>query len=110
MGHYRIAHPITMNPSIIYVYTYQNFCHKFVFLANQLISWECSKELYGQKLENHKYDSDLFTLQFNHSIKLLGELITTKVIGLSTAACLNAGWPFTTSKKHMSETNNYFSC
>ena len=35
---------------------------KLVFLANQFISWESSKEIYGQKLKNHKGDSDLFPL------------------------------------------------
>ena len=37
-------------------------------------------------VENHKDDSDdLFRLQYNHSMKSQGELITTKVIGQSTA-------------------------
>ena len=54
---------------------------------------------------NHKDDSDLFPLQYNHSMKSLGQLITTKGIGQSTAdPGLNAGWPYATSKKHMSET------
>ena len=42
------------------------------------------KELYGQKLENHYDYSDLFSLQYNHTMKSLGELINTKVIGQST--------------------------
>ena len=96
MGPYRIASLIITNPFVIYMYfyTYQYFCHnslkiKLVFLANQLISRESSKELYGQKLENHKDDSDLFPLQYNHNIKSIGLPITTKVIGQSTAESMS---------------------
>ena len=86
IDHYRIAHLITMNPSVIYFYTYQYFCHKLVLLANHPFLWESSKELYCQKLENHTGDSDLFPLQYNHSLESLGELIPTEVIGQSNAA------------------------
>ena len=100
-GRLRVAHLITMNPSVIYIYLY--FCHKLVFLANhcnQLISWESLKELYGQRLDNHKDDSDLFPLQYNHGVKSLGELITTKVIGQSTAASVSkCGMTFRYLKK-----------
>ena len=44
------------------------------------------KELYGLKLASHKNNSDLFPLNYNHSMKSLGELISTKAIGQSTAA------------------------
>ena len=80
-----------------------------VFLANQLISWESSKELYGQKLENHKDDSDLFHLQYNHNMKSLGELITTnlKVIGQSTAESMSkCGATFRYQKKKAQERLN----
>ena len=107
MRHYRIAHLITMNPSVIYFYTYQYFCHKLVFLANQLISWESSKELYGQKLKNHKDDSDLlFPLQYNLSMKSLGEPFTTKVIWQSMATSMSkCGVTFRYLKKKTHERN-----
>ena len=47
------------------------------------------------KLENHKDDSDLFPLQYKHIMKSLWELITTKVIGQSTAESMsNCGLTF----------------
>ena len=47
------------------------------------------RELYTQKLDNHKDDSYLFPLKYNQNMMSLGELISNKVIGKSTAASLS---------------------